>query len=380
MFANSVRAVAVLCVVAGFAPARADEPKPMRPPVPVPLPNADPSRAAAERTFSIHFKAVAWDDAFAWYAKESGLKADVTVEPKGTFTFTPPKERRFTLGEFTDILNETLAQQKLYLYRSYKSFVVVSIEKMDPKRIPAIELKDLPTRGRTELVEVAIPINYFDATDAGDELKKLLTPFGELLYAKGKWIVVRDTAGNVVRIIKTLEACAKAADEPKTFTFRFKDAPWGDVFDAYAKLSGLTLITTVKPKGTFTFTPPKPDTRYTLAEITDIINDGLASQKFILTRRHMTFFIHDATEKLEPRDLAGLFPRIALDDLDKFGRTELVQVILPVADDVLDQLDELKKLPTPFGSISRYKNTFIVSDTAENVRRIKTSVEPWPKK
>ena len=37
---------------------------------------------------------------------------------------------------------------------------------------------------------------------------------------------------------------------PKKFTIHFKDAKWDDVFDWYAKETGLVLITTVKPTGT----------------------------------------------------------------------------------------------------------------------------------
>lgn len=146
------------------------------------------------------------------------------------------------------------------------------------------------------------------------------------------------------------------------------------MFDWYAKESGLVLITTVKPTGTFTFVP-KAERTYTLAEVTDILNEALLKKDFILIRRKMTFYLQPADEKLD----GSLVRRVTLDELAEWGNTELVQVVLPVKNIDLDAdlVAELKKLLTPFGTIVPLpkSNALLIADTAGNVRRIRDALE-----
>ena len=205
-------------------------------------------------------------------------------------------------------------------------------------------------------------------------------------------VYVTDDDAKVIRAMVSVpcETIPEVAPAPrpvvKTFAMHFKNAKWSDVLDWYAKESGLTLVTTVKPTGTFTFTPPKPDQRYTLAEVTDVLNEALMAKQFILIRRQMTFFLHDWTERLEPGDYLGLFPRVTLDELATRGRTELVQVVIQVEGPILDDdIASLKKLLGPFGTIMLLRNnTVIVQDTASNVTKIKQTIdllsEPKPRK
>ena len=211
MQTNNLRAVVcVLCVTTAFACDLVCADEKTQPPMPTPKPPGA-VRQPAEKKFPVDLKKVPWDEVLDWYAKVSGLKADLKVKPKGMLTIRGGN-RQFTVAEITDLLNEALAQQKLLLIPHYKSFVVVSVDgKSDPKFTPAVELQDLPKLPRSAVVEVAISIPPglgASAEDVADEVKKLLTPFGELLYAKDKWIIVRDTAGNIQRMLAVLEAAA----------------------------------------------------------------------------------------------------------------------------------------------------------------------------
>ncbi len=168
-----------------------------------------PEKPAAEKTYAFAFKDAKWEEVFNWYSKHAGCALAAPVSPKGTFTSSNKAGKEVTIGEVTDLINESLLAQKLLLVRRHTTYVVVPAEKIDAKFVPAVELKDLPARGRTELVEVAMTLRGIDAEEVSDELKKLLTSFGEILLAKGKWLVVRDTAGNVARIRETLDACSR---------------------------------------------------------------------------------------------------------------------------------------------------------------------------
>ncbi|MBM3983742.1 MAG: hypothetical protein FJ304_26430 [Planctomycetes bacterium] len=326
-----------------------------------------PAKPEPTKTHALNFKGVTWDDVFAWYERITELKADVRVRPMGTLTLRAGDNREFTTNDITDLVNEQLIKQKVLLIPHQRSFAVVSAEgKIDPKLIPAVEFADLSKLARTAIVETRVPLPFELADGDVDELKRLLTPFGEVLYAKGKWLLLRDTVGNIARIHSAIHSPDCSDKFP--FAFSFKDARWEDVFQRYEALTGLKDIGKVKPSGTFTFVPTKPTQRFTLAEITDILNDALAGQKLLLIRRHMTFVVVPTNKPID-RDLV---PRISTDELATRGRTELVEAILGVKGaDVLDFAEQMKKLSGPFGSITPHKSVLIVRDTVGNVTKMR---------
>lgn len=168
----------------------------------------------------------------------------------------------------------------------------------------------------------------------------------------------------------------KLSDQ-KSHKVHFKDAKWDDVFVHYARVTGLTSRVSSLPKGTFTFEPKDRDKRHTVPEITDLINDELMKQNFVLVRRQLTFVVVDLNEEAGPEDLTTYAARIPLDELAERGRTELVQVMLSTDADVTDAKDELSKILTPFGTIVKVESKQVtVCDLAGNVRRIKEIVAP----
>ncbi len=142
---------------------------------------------------------------FDWYARVTELEADVRAKPDGTLTLTPRMERHFTRAEITDLLNEALMVEGIILIPCQKTFLVVSAGKIDPKLIPITEIKDLAGTPRTALVEVVIPFeSAWSGEEVVGELKKLVTPFGEVVSVKDKSIRVRNTAANIQRIRMTV--------------------------------------------------------------------------------------------------------------------------------------------------------------------------------
>lgn len=161
-----------------------------------------------EKTISVHFEKAEWAEVLDWYAKETGMTLITIVKPTGSLTLKPGKDRKFTMAEVTDLLNEALTQQKFILIRRHQTFFIhPADEKVDPTWIPRIELSELPKRGRSEIVQVIIPIKGMVVADVQEELKKLLTPFGTLIpLDKPNFLLVQDTVGNIKRILETLEA------------------------------------------------------------------------------------------------------------------------------------------------------------------------------
>jgi RNA polymerase sigma factor (sigma-70 family) len=368
----------------------------------VPDRRPDPSAPAPPKKFAVRFKNTKWDDLLTWYAEASGLTLITTVKPTGNFTFEPPAGAQFTLPEITDVINEALTPQKLILIRRHMTFFIhPADERIGPDCVPRIELGNLPTRGRTELVEVRIPLRRLDAAEIKDDLAKMLTRFGAIEFARGRELIIRDTGGNIDRIAQTIDALdkadrttAKPAPEPKKYQIKFERAAWKDVFAWYAQESGLERVGTALPGGTFTLVPPytrpepsdplktepveKPVPRQslTLDEITDRINEALLGQKWLLVPRprEKTFLVVPADENVDPK----LFRAVSRADLATEGKFTLVEVTIDFTRPGAPELIAvLRTKLSPFGRLVPVSGgtTITVRDIAGHLRDL---VPPRP--
>ena len=148
--------------------------------------------ATPVKTVSVHFEKAGWDEVLDWYAKETGLTLITTVKPTGTVAIKPGKDRKFTVGEVTDLINEAMMQQKFILIRRHMTFFIQpSDEKIDPTLLPRVAPSELADRGRTEIVHTARDLNPATASIA-DELSKqysigYVSPAGH----DGQWHSIR---------------------------------------------------------------------------------------------------------------------------------------------------------------------------------------------
>ncbi len=72
----------------------------------------------------------------------------------------------------------------------------------------------------------------------------------------------------------------------KRFTLEFRDKPWKSVFEWLTDKTGVVCSfgTIQPPTGSFSLVVPR-DRKYSMAEIIDIINEGLLQHKYLLLRR-----------------------------------------------------------------------------------------------
>jgi RNA polymerase sigma factor (sigma-70 family) len=173
---------------------------------------------AAEKVLSVNFTEVPWEEVLDWYGKETGLTLVATTKPTGNVTIKPPGNRKFTLAEVTDLLNESLAPQKMRLIRLQATFTIWPLdEKIDPTLIPDITPQELTKRGRTEIIRCTVgPLKTLTAAEIKPLIEQLLTPgIGTVVpLDRLNSFQITDKAGNITRIIKTLEG-AKALEEDK---------------------------------------------------------------------------------------------------------------------------------------------------------------------
>ncbi|MEI7685973.1 MAG: hypothetical protein WCL32_13185, partial [Planctomycetota bacterium] len=110
----------------------------------------------------------------------------------------------------------------------------------------------------------------------------------------------------------------------RRISFEMRKKPWNEVIEWLVDQTGLSYISAqAPPTGTFNFISPKGAT-YSFPEVIDIINDGLLQHQFVLIRRDASFTIVSADQKIEATNVARISPK----DLDKRGRTEIVQIIV----------------------------------------------------
>jgi RNA polymerase sigma factor (sigma-70 family) len=161
--------------------------------------------------------------------------------------------------------------------------------------------------------------------------------------------------------------------EPRKYAFEMDHKPWASVLEWYSGLSGLPYVGQVKPTGTFTFLPAPGKRQFTLEEITDVLNEALLAQKYVLVRRNRAFTVLTAEEKID----ATLLPRVRLDELEQRGKTELVTVVLPLANPTSREVvAEVKKMLGPFGEVVLERaNQLILKDAAGNLQRIQQTIK-----
>jgi len=152
----------------------------------------------------------------------------------------------------------------------------------------------------------------------------------------------------------------------KLMSFKFRFAPWEIVLKHFAEHAGLTLDLNVVPPGTFNY---YDNGKYTVTQALDIINGYLLQKGYVLVRRDKFLVVVNIDNGIDP----NLVPDVAVADLPKRGRNELVRVLLPIEGIAADvAADEAQELLGPQGKIVPLSksNRLVVTDIASNIIRI----------
>jgi type II secretory pathway component GspD/PulD (secretin) len=329
------------------------------------------------KTFNMEMRAKPWAAVLEWFSDQTGLPILATEKPAGTFSFVARNQKRYTLAEIVDILNEGLAPQNLLLIRGDRSVVLVRAdERIDPALVPRVRPEDLAQRGKTEVVWLVVPLKSPPAEEVAPEIKKIMGPHGQVIVlGNAKQLLLQDSAGNLQLIVQTIQAIETkepAAPAAKPLTFEVRQKSWEAVLEWLTEQTGLPVVGNSRPAGSFTFISPKGKT-YTLPEIIDLLNDALESRQFILLRRERSYLLVPSDEKIDP----AIVPRVPVGQLAQRGATELVSVVVPLTTAQANEIaPDIKKLMGRFGEVvvvSR-ANQLILQDTAGNLRRIMQTI------
>ena len=177
------------------------------------------------------------------------------------------------------------------------------------------------------------------------------------LYAQEPAVPPVPAKGDALKV-ELPKADPKTAETPpakqKLITFTMGDKPWRDVMDWYASESGLAFNSDVKPPdATFNFKPPKDlktgqPQQYTLAEMTDVINETLLAKGFILVRGETTFRLWPSDTKIDP----ALVRRVPVSELKSLPVRDIVQTVLSLKALVAeDQVTNVQKMMSKIGEV-----------------------------
>ena len=157
----------------------------------------------------------------------------------------------------------------------------------------------------------------------------------------------------------------------RDFTLQFKNEPWTGVFDGLTKLTGYPSCTRQADRHVHIRVADGQERRrrkYTLADMIDIINEGLVQQQFLLVRRRERFVVIPADEKID----LTYFEHVPLSELEQRGKTELVTYVVHLKHvRGTDARAALLKLLSPIGMATTVPGGGVsISDKAENVRKV----------
>ncbi len=180
--------------------------------------HAGEQKPREEQRFAFEMRGLGWKQVLEWLSDQSGLPvASKNPPPPGTFTFISPTKgktpKTYTLPEVIDLMNDSLSMQGYLLVRRKASITIVAADEIiDPGLAPHIELTELKSRGRTELVSIALPLERIGKADV-PEIRKLMGRLGDVVVLpESKRIILRDTVENLQRI---LAITAKENPRPK---------------------------------------------------------------------------------------------------------------------------------------------------------------------
>ncbi len=196
------------------------------PPVKAEPPHADPKAepVKAEKLYEVNWNKTEWRQVFEWLEKESGLMYMSKDTPTGTITLKPTK--KYTLGELIDLLNEILERDQYVILRKTQSFTTYPAADRIPKQwVPTVlTTEELSKRGKTEVIQMTVPLVTLNADEVLPQVKKSLSPFGEVSTFGTDKLLLLDKADNVRLVMKVIEDTIKEKNDQHTHTCKYKRA------------------------------------------------------------------------------------------------------------------------------------------------------------
>ena len=178
-----------------------------------------------------NFRQQKWPEVLDWFAGQADLALVMDTAPPGVFTYSDTQG--YTPAQAIDLLNSVLLSKGFTLIRREKMLLVVNTTDGIPFEMPPkVEVQELSSRGRFEIVTVEFPLGGRPLATCLAAVKELIGSHGRVtpLTTAGK-LIVTETAGKLEAINQVLAAVPipKPPAKPKP-----RPKPPAPIFAAYA--------------------------------------------------------------------------------------------------------------------------------------------------
>jgi ferric-dicitrate binding protein FerR (iron transport regulator)/tetratricopeptide (TPR) repeat protein len=151
-----------------------------------------------------------WAAVFRWLSDETSLNVVRTFTPTGTFTFTNPQDRRYTLPEMVDIINKGLlnneSTQRYLLIRRDRNFTLVRAdEKLNPDLLRKVTPEQLVEHGNTEIVQCEKQLTSADPETLAPRFRKVMGDSGEVIAMPGKRLILRGAVSDIMIVLVQID-------------------------------------------------------------------------------------------------------------------------------------------------------------------------------
>jgi arginine repressor/predicted RNA binding protein with dsRBD fold (UPF0201 family) len=156
--------------------------------------------------------------------------------------------------------------------------------------------------------------------------------------------------------------------------FNFGNPAWEDVLRWFAKQADLSLVMSTPPKGAFNYTDNR---EYTPAQAIDLLNSILLTKGFTLVRRDKLLILVEIKDGVPDE----LIPRVTVDELDKRGTFEIVNVMFSLGDKPMETVQaEIQPMLGSYGKIAPLPNSkqLLVTETVGKLRAINLLIQSVP--
>jgi hypothetical protein len=168
-------------------------------------------------TFSFENKK--WGEVIDWFRTESGLVYAGTVTPTGSVTIKPPAGKTYTIPQIVDLLNELLAPRYVLIRRGQTFTLLPYDDLIEPENVRRIaDVSELDSLGKTELVQLVVPLGPLAVDDVVPAMQFLKSTFGKIGPFGATSLMVQDKALNVQLIVAAISRLAKSADTQERYS------------------------------------------------------------------------------------------------------------------------------------------------------------------
>lgn len=156
--------------------------------------------APATAPLRFNFREESWPEVLQWFARQNDSSLVMDAVPDGSFTYAD--DRSYSPAEAIDLINSVLLTKGYTIIRRNKLMTLVRLGEVIPlELIPKVDLEDLPSLGRFEMVAVEFSIGNRSMEAVLSEVTPYLGSFGRAVpLPQSRRLLVVEAAGKMETI------------------------------------------------------------------------------------------------------------------------------------------------------------------------------------